>query len=100
MAGEPVDELYIDYAYKRLDAKKSGAGSGVTPAADPDGAQEVILYHRALSYVVLKGFSNSLLGDNSSQAFALAAEITPKQQRFHAPRRGVLSLPSLRPYHL
>ena len=28
LAADPVDELYIDYVYKRLDAKKAGAGSG------------------------------------------------------------------------
>ena len=30
LAADPVDELYIDYVYKRLDAKKAGAGSGET----------------------------------------------------------------------
>ena len=73
LAAERVDELYIDYAYKRLDATESATGSGVTLATGSEGVQEVIFYHHALTYVALKGFSGSFLGDGSSQTLESAA---------------------------
>ena len=84
LAADQASELHIDYVYQRLDAKKTVASSGVTPAATPVGAFKKLLFHRALSFAVIKGLSGSLVGDQASQSLASAAEITESQQHYHA----------------
>ena len=68
-----VSELHIDCVYQRFDAKKRVASSGVTPATGPAGALKGLVFHRALTFAVTKGFSGPLLDANASQSLASAA---------------------------